>query len=73
MIETILGIFGTIHSTINKKKGIEKMDKVIFSNKYIALYFTTLTMGLGFTITPQNKSFHLLLGVFDLEICRLED
>ncbi len=49
------------------------MDKVIFSNKYIALYFTTLTMGFGFTITPQNKSFHLLLGVFDLEICRLED
>lgn len=49
------------------------MDKLLFSTKHVSLYFSTLTMGVAITITPENKAFHLLLGVLELEICLLED
>lgn len=49
------------------------MDKLLFRGKYVSLYFSTLTIGVGCTVVPQNKSFHLLLGVFELEICLVKE
>lgn len=44
------------------------MDKIIIGSKRIRLYFCTLTIGLGIAYIPYNKSFHLIIGPFDLEI-----
>lgn len=49
------------------------MDTLLFSTKHISLYFSTLTIGVGITVVPQNKSFHLLLGVLELVVYTLED
>ena len=49
------------------------MDKMLFRTKHTALYFSTLTIGVGVTVVPENKSFHLHLLLLELEISLLED
>ena len=49
------------------------MDVTLFRTKHIALYFSTLTIGLGITVVPEHKSLHFVLGVFELEISLLGD
>lgn len=49
------------------------LDQKLFETKHISLWLSTLTMGVGITFVPDNKSIHLLLGVFELEISFLSD
>ena len=44
------------------------IDMVVFETKHVSLYFSTLEMGLGLTIVPQNKTVNIMLFVLDLNI-----
>ena len=49
------------------------LDQKLFGTKHISLWLSTLTMGVGITFVPDNKSIHFLLVVFELEISFLSD
>lgn len=43
------------------------IDKKLIDTKHLTVYLSTLQIGVGLMLVPQNKEFHIVIGV--VEIC----